>query len=409
MLREKVTALLDLQNVKSNNKQELRTQYIEQQEALIRELLQEGKTEEYIIKHYLDDISNSKGNEYTISYEEFLKLEKEESLVFGIKNMFNKELAEFKEFLEKLMEQLKEEKNHYAYFTNNDVLKAILMKQNDLLGKILGRQAKMLYEEKEVDKYLKMVKGLSYDKKQLRRSKSVAKIILKSPALPILTTNTFHRELPKFFIITQGLSNIPEHGPCIIAPHHHHAAIDPIIMKAVIDRDIYFMASTETFIISKRYGDFLHKIGTIPFTRDDDGRERITPKRLKKKVEEQNINNTESILKAIKHLQIGSIICIFPEDDAKVFFPTYKRPKGQEFIAPKEGAAYLSATLMRLHNIDAPIIPVGVKHSGISIYITAGTPIHITPDVKMMTTEQFNIYIKQHTEIMFKEIMRLSS
>jgi hypothetical protein len=100
---------------------------------------------------------------------------------------------------------------------------------------------------------------------------------------------------------------------------------------------------------------------------------------------------------------------IFPEDDAKVFFPTYKESKGKEFIEPKEGVAYMSATLMRNYGIDAPIIPIGIKYSGIKIHVVIGKAIHTIEDVKNMNTKQFKQYITDQTKIMFEEIKRLSS
>ncbi len=357
MLREIIEQLFNLQQEKLLNEEEsirntkFREETINQEILLVNKILKEESMEENIILEYITTSEIDEEKDYLISYQEYEQLKKEKYLIEGIRNIFHKEIEELKIQLNILEKSLREE--------------LLNKNQKDLQSKIFSNITiiinKISSQEKEIKKYLEIIKNLKYDKKSVEKGRVYAQKMISGPLskaiLPALTLNIFKNDKAKFKVKIEGLENIPKIGSCIIAPHHHHAAVDPIIIKAIIDRPIFFMASTETFLVSKSYGNFLKSIGTIPFTRDDGYRKRITPPKLKEKVLAYNNPNNESLIRAIRHLEIGDVLVIFPEDDAKVFFPTYKREKDSngrdvEFVEPKTGIVYLAYAVKKKDNIN---------------------------------------------------------
>lgn len=397
MISESISMLIRLQNLKDELGSK---EHAIKQKQIIKNLMKEEAIENQIVQQLMEEIANAGNKEYTVSIEEFQEIERQRNTAEGMRGLFNNEIKQLRESLIKLSELLDEELKGDKNIINEET--SIINSINDIVKKILS-------QKQQINSYLSIVKGLKYNKNKLRNLRMMAKIVIKTPLLPLTSVNLFNKELPKFYIQTEGLEHIPESGPCIIAAHHHHSLLDPSIMKGVIERPIFFIAATELFIILKSLGRFVRNAGMIPYTKDDTGKIRITPKFIKKRITEYNNDNKKSMTEVFKHLQAGDIIGIFPEGDSKTFFPTYKRPKDQEFLSPNSGYVSLSVVLMKRYNIDVPIIPVGFNYRGISIKLRAGTPIHITPDIKGMNEEQMKQYITEQSDKIFEIIKQLSS
>lgn len=121
----------------------------------------------------------------------------------------------------------------------------------------------------------------------------------------------------------QGLENIPEEGPFIIAANHIHA-LDPLIVAIIVPQHVSFMAKEEV-MHSRLLGWLVKQVGSFPVKR---GKADI-----------------QAIRQALKVLAAGQVLGIFPEGT---------RSKTGEMQAAFEGTALLAA------RAEVPIIPVAL-------------------------------------------------
>ncbi len=129
-----------------------------------------------------------------------------------------------------------------------------------------------------------------------------------------------------FRLKVTGQQNIPQDGPFIIVANHS-SLLDPVILGVSLRSKIIFVAAAYLFKI-RWLGYLLRKANSIPIYR------------------ESNANNIKSIKKALKILQKGGVLGIFPEggvDRQKNNFPV------------RAGAAYLAA------KAGVPIVPIRIK------------------------------------------------
>ncbi len=70
-----------------------------------------------------------------------------------------------------------------------------------------------------------------------------------------------------FPLRVRGLENIPAEGPVILCPNHVTLA-DPVLMAAVVKREIRFIAKKELFQ-AKWFGNFLRHLGAFPVARGE--------------------------------------------------------------------------------------------------------------------------------------------
>lgn len=121
----------------------------------------------------------------------------------------------------------------------------------------------------------------------------------------------------------QGLENIPEDGPFIIAANHIHA-LDPLIVAIIVPQHVSFMAKEEV-MHSRLLGWLVKQVGSFPVKR---GKADI-----------------QAIRQALKVLATGHVLGIFPEGT---------RSKTGEMQAAFEGTALLAA------RAEVPIVPVAL-------------------------------------------------
>lgn len=371
---------------------------INKQKEIVKKLLKEDSLEKNTINAYLEKTTLlEKNKEFNISEEEFINLEKTRDLVTGFYNLFAKEFNELTENLTLLQACL------------NEILdnKTPSYNQAQLIEKILLLSEKVDSQEEKVQEYLTILKDLKYNKKTLKSGQIVARVI-RNVALGVLENKLATKNKVKFLIKINGIENIPKKGPCIIAPHHHHAAFDPLLLKSIVKRPLFFLGATENFVIPI-FNKLVNSMATVPYTRDDGDRERITGDTLKQKVEDYDNNNFASMKKLINHMRVGHLVVIFPEEDAFIFGNTYNRLVGQEFIEPKTGFVALSVFAKRIYDIDAPIIPTGIKYSGRTVKITFSEPVFQPQNVKTMEKNVRDKHIEAETKRLFEIIKKLSS
>ena len=123
-----------------------------------------------------------------------------------------------------------------------------------------------------------------------------------------------------------GQQNIPQDGPFIIVANHS-SLLDPVILGVSVRPKIIFIAAAYLFEI-RWLGYLLRKANSIPIHR------------------ENNTNNIKSIKQALKILQKGGVLGIFPEGGVDC---------QKDNLPIKAGAAYLAT------KVGVPIVPIRIK------------------------------------------------
>ncbi len=126
-----------------------------------------------------------------------------------------------------------------------------------------------------------------------------------------------------FRLKVTGQQNIPQDGPFIIVANHS-SLLDPIILGVSVRPKIIFVAAAYLFEISW-LGYLLRKVNSIPVQRE---------------------NDIKAIKQALKILQQGGVLGIFPEGGVD---------RQKDDLPIKAGAAYLAT------KVGVPIVPIRIK------------------------------------------------
>ncbi|MEE8564056.1 MAG: lysophospholipid acyltransferase family protein, partial [Atribacterota bacterium] len=126
-----------------------------------------------------------------------------------------------------------------------------------------------------------------------------------------------------FRLKVTGQENIPQDGPFIIVANHS-SLLDPVILGVSIKPKIIFVAAAYLFKIGW-LGYLLRKASSIPV---------------------QGENDISSLKRALKILQAGEVLGIFPEGGVD-------RQKNN--LPIKAGAAFLAT------RVGVPIVPIKIK------------------------------------------------
>jgi len=129
-----------------------------------------------------------------------------------------------------------------------------------------------------------------------------------------------------FRLKVTGQQNIPQDGPFIIVANHS-SLLDPVILGVSIRPKIIFIAASYLFEI-RWLGYLLRKANSIPINR------------------ENYTNNIKSLKQALKILQKGGVLGIFPEGGVD---------RQKEDLPIKAGAAFLAT------RVGVPIVPIKIK------------------------------------------------
>jgi len=327
-----------------------------------------------------------------------------------------------KDFLKILSEKDVEKKFAHSFFDfirdfeqKIDNLKGLLIRQSTVDSiELLNREAALYgeievvfkninFSEQKIQEYFEDMKSLTYKKKWVKGGQIVAKLINK-----VL-----------YGVKVEGLENIPKKGPCILAPHHFHANVDPILLSAVVSRPLYYLTAVETYfpVTEKLWAN----IGCIPFLRDDskfnsrrDKSFIMKKEDVDKRAEKMNVSHVRSILQMLKHLKHNEVIVFYPAGDAK-FLGTYQRPHNEDFLPVQEGIVYLPYLAKGKYGIDVPIIPVGIKYDSLhfgffsrSITLKVGEPIHVASSLQGLSKKNLRKKIDEYTQKIDEIIQELS-
>ncbi|GCD81367.1 1-acyl-sn-glycerol-3-phosphate acyltransferase [Parageobacillus thermoglucosidasius] len=129
-----------------------------------------------------------------------------------------------------------------------------------------------------------------------------------------------------FRIEVIGMKNFPKTGPVIVAANHT-SNYDPVILFSIFNRKIHFLAKKELF--QRRISNwFFQKLHAIP-------------------VDRQSGIVIRPVRRALKVIENGGVLGIFPEG---------KRCKNGEIVKPKKGVAFLGI------KTGAPVLPVAIVY-----------------------------------------------
>lgn len=178
-----------------------------------------------------------------------------------------------------------------------------------------------------------------------------------------------------FRVEFEGQENIPNDRPLLVCPNHL-SNWDPIILAAVCDRQIRFMAKSSLFKIPL-LNTLLKTLGVFPVHRGE-----ADPTALKT---------------AIKYLKDGDAVGVFPQGKRYM----HKEPKDTPIKSGVGMIAYRS---------KADVLPVSIKTKGYKIlpfrkvYIKAGK---VIPFAELGIENGSQAEYTKATEIVFSRILEL--
>lgn len=132
-----------------------------------------------------------------------------------------------------------------------------------------------------------------------------------------------------FQLDTEGLENIPDDGPAILASNHT-SSLDHYLLPAVVKRQITFIAKKELFE-NKVLGFLLKKWGQIPINR--------------------GAGDNSAIDSALAILKKGELFGIYPEGTRTRDGKLHKGHIGVARIAVESGAPVIPVAMIGLYDI----------------------------------------------------------
>jgi 1-acyl-sn-glycerol-3-phosphate acyltransferase len=364
--------------------------FISRQLAIIEKEEAEARVERKFVGKLVARIKETEAHkEFNVSIQDFNKILKEKHVEENFCHLFIREIEAFRQKLDEVKKILGQQLS--GEHSSEDLFE-LEMREYIELEKLVDE---IDCSEDKIKTYFKDVSRLNYNRKYIKSGQIVSKLVNKM--------------LLKLEV--EGIENIPAKGACILAPHHHHAAIDPMILMAIINRPIFFLTSVETFIAVPLYGRFLYKIGCLPFKRDDSKfRERLPNAISKGRVSAYPSNNVASINRMLTHLKYNEAVVIFPEGDAKII-ATYVRDSGQDFLEPAEGFVTLALLAKRKFGINVPIIPIGFNYAGgvfKTIKVNIGEPFILNERTQSLGGDELKKEIIKVANHIFLRIRELS-
>ncbi len=269
----------------------------------------------------------------------------------------------------------------------------LLLKEKSAYSEIESIMLEAEIPDHRLKRYFSLVASLRYDKRMMNAGRAAA-----------IAASRFFR------LRVQGIENIPLDGPCIIAPHHYDAYLDIILLVALVKRPLFFLSTTEFFVSFPFSDRAFFAIGHVPITKKDEdfGQRRkkffsIPPER----VEAFQKDNSQSLEIALSHLLCGDALVIFPEGEANRF-GVYLRPNNEAFLRPHTGFSLLALRAMQ-KGVSVPIVPVGLRYSGINnVSISFGSKVFLPPSIAALSKEKVRPALKRFTDKTFSRIRKLS-
>ncbi|MGV8086970.1 MAG: 1-acyl-sn-glycerol-3-phosphate acyltransferase [Candidatus Woesearchaeota archaeon] len=398
-LHNSIEILEILYNKKINSESfVIKNKLIDAQLAIINKIYTDEKTEKAILDDLFAKITKKEAHlEFNISEDVYKKLLKEKDLNNNLTFIFRNEIIKFNETIKKISVLLIKQKelNSLSYYNALEDEKILITTIKEDFDVIINSEHKL-------SNYFKEIQNLKYDIRTIKTGQIISKII-KGAYISVKLA---------------GIENIPKKGPCIMASRHYDGTFDAVIFLAIINRPIYFISTTEGFLVNQTMENYAYKLGLMPIKRDEKEyggiRKKLMGKRITQKdVDNYPVSNQASELKAITQLGHGNIICIFPEAYAHVndVIAIMNRP---QFLEPRDGFVWLAYFARKRHGINVPIVPVGIsyKNYGVRLFATVniGAPVFLDDAFfNIIDKTQLKELIAVKSKEIMNTIIRLSS
>lgn len=348
-------------------------------------LLRENNLEKTLILDLLKAIRRSeKYKEYNITLEEFNKILREKHVADNIERLIYEDIKIFRDELLKLKEYiLKEIEQNYEEWIKNE---------NQTLRNLDTLFRKIINEDELIKKYFEDIKDLRYDKRLMSGTRILSKLVSGI----------------MFKIKVEGAENIPKNGPAILAPYHLHKSLDPVILKAVVNRNLHFLVWSEYFFSWYYSKDLVHKLGGLAVYKDP---KIYKPRKLDtyRGLQYGKEQASTTFKHSIKLLKYGECLVLFLEGFAKI---KQTSSEDENVRVPQSGFVYLQAFIKRNFNINIPVIPIGLKYVNekhTNIIIRIGNPINVPSELISGTWKSLdNNLIKDYTVFVMDKIIELS-
>jgi 1-acyl-sn-glycerol-3-phosphate acyltransferase len=159
-----------------------------------------------------------------------------------------------------------------------------------------------------------------------------------------------------FRLRCEGIENMPAQGPVILCCNHN-ANIDPVLLGAVLNRKLNFMAKYELFKIPL-FRTFMKALGAFPVHR--------------------GTGDKDAIKMSYKLLAEGSVLGMFPEGTRnRKGGPPMRFKSGAALFAFKTGAAIVPAAIIckgRMRFYKPMLIRIGKPLDAAALGLTDGSP-----------------------------------
>ncbi len=181
---------------------------------------------------------------------------------------------------------------------------------------------------------------------------------------------------------TEGLDNIPDSGPAILASNHL-SFLDHFVLPAYVERPIFFLGKSDYFSGWQRY--FFQNVGVMPIDRSggDAG--------------EASLRKGEEILKD------GKLLGIYPEGTRTPDGRLYRGKTGPVRLAFRTGAPVIPVAMMGLFDIMPPGQHVPKLKGRIGVKI--GEPLDFS---RYAGDEDDRFALRSATDELMYELMLLS-
>ncbi len=158
-----------------------------------------------------------------------------------------------------------------------------------------------------------------------------------------------HRQ---FSVIVEGLENIPEKGPVIIAPRHFHGQVDGSLFLSIIPRHTFFLRAVDWVDNSdiKLQRLIFSRAGEIPVNRPH------MPKRQDKYPNGSPKSATKRVIDA---LILGQAVLVFPESRSNIDIRSTEEIRRDIVMDIQPGIFLFAQRAQEITGMKIPIIPVG--------------------------------------------------
>jgi 1-acyl-sn-glycerol-3-phosphate acyltransferase len=384
--------LSELENLTSRKKQSpfLRQAIIaKEQLKLIRGLGKDADIEKRLVSSIIRKAEQAWAEkDLEITLDEFRKLQSEKNIEQNIAYKFSHEIQEFiveLRNLEKYLERLSGRPDENIVAEDRQIFS-------------LKNLLKNFEAEKDwLNKYIKEISSLKYNKKLMSSAVFVSKFI---------------KGLFRLHATVEGLENIPRNGPCILMARHYHFPNDFLVLNSILPRKLFFFAGVENFV-APIIGKFAYKVGGIPIKALNEKRLASLPYSLSfiEKMKSFDSSNKDSFRRFVWLLHHGEAILAFPEGRSikyRTLFST--KSLDAEFSAPNSGGIYLALLYYQKYGGSIPVIPIGLNYTDASfrnVIIKVGAPMHL--NYALASEISGKAFLERYIAEIFSRIQALSS